>query len=212
MRTRIEHLVAERGPSCPVRGRGERVPPGVGGPIDEGRVVLGAPLGGIQRVVVLVGVLRTGPERLVRLPQGHVHPADDVAHHAVVPGGRERAMGFGIDRKKLGVVLEHLLVMRDLPLPRRRVAEEAALDVVVHTAAGHRAERSMEHRRDLGVAEPPVLVEEEAQKLRLRELRLAPKASELGVVLPAYERPNLIDDLKAEIARLRRTSFVLLLA
>ena len=121
-------------------------------------------------------------------------------------------MCLRVDREELGVIFEHLLVVRDLPLTRRRVAEEATFDVVAQATGGHRAERPVEHRRDLGVAEPPLLVEEEAQKLRLRELRLAPKASELGVVLPAYERPNLIDDLKAEIARLRRTSFVLLLA
>ncbi len=70
----------------------------------------------------------------------------------------------------------------------------------------------MEHGGDLGVAEPAVLVEEEAQEFRLRELRLASEASELRVVLPAYQRAHLIDDLNAEIARLRRARHILLLA
>src|SRR2546425_2667523 len=161
---------------------------------------------------MLVGVLRARPEPLVLLPERRVHPADHVAHHAVVPGRRERAMGFRIDGEELGVVFEHLLVMRDLPLSRRRVAEEAALDVVVHSAAGHGAEGAVQHRCDLGVAEPAMLVEKEAQKPGLRELRLAPEASELWVVLPTDERTDLIDDLKAEIAGLRRASLVLLLA
>ena len=121
-------------------------------------------------------------------------------------------MRLGVDGEELSVVFEHLLVMRDLPLPGRRVPEEAALDVVVHATGGHRAERAMEHRRDLRVAEPTVLVEKEAEKLGLREFRLAPKAAELRVVLAAHERPDLVDDLKAEIARFRRASFVLLLA
>ena len=161
---------------------------------------------------MLVGVLRPGPEILIRLPQNRVHPADHVADDAVIPRGRKRAVGFGVDREKLGVVLEHLLVVRDHPLPRGRVAEEAALDVVVHAAAGHQTEGPMEHCGDLGVAEPAMLVEEEAQEFRLRELRLASEASELRVVLPAYQRAHLIDDLNAEIARLRRARHILLLA
>ncbi len=32
------------------------------------------------------------------------------------------------------------------------------VDVVVHAASGHRAERAVQHRRDLGVAEPAMLV------------------------------------------------------
>ena len=120
-------------------------------------------------------------------------------------------MRFRIDREELGVVLEHLLVMRDLPLPRRRVAEETALDVVVHTAGGHRGKRAMKHRRDLRVAEPAMLVEKEAEELGLRELRLAPEPSELRIVLPAHEGAHLIDDLNAEITGLGRSSLVLLL-
>jgi len=70
----------------------------------------------------------------------------------------------------------------------------------------------MEHRRDLGIAEPAMLVEEEAQKLGLRELRLAAETAELRVVLPAHQGAHLINDLKAEIARLGCARLVFLLA
>src|SRR5713101_1470787 len=121
-------------------------------------------------------------------------------------------MRFGVDREKLGVVFEHLLVVRDLPLARRRVAEKATFDVVVHPAGGHRAECPVEHRRDLRITEPAMLVQQETQELRLRELRLASESTELRVVLPTHERPDLIDDLKAEVTRLRRASLGLFLA
>ena len=199
----VDCVVAERGPRRPVRGCGKRVPSGVRGWIDERGVVFCALVGRVDCVVVLVGILRPGPELLVLLPERRVHPADHVARDAVVPGGRERTVRLRVDRKELGVVFKHLLVMRDLPLARRRVAEEAALDVVVHSATRHRPEGSVQHRCDLGVAEPAMLVEKEAQKPGLRKFRLAPEAAELWVVLPTDQRTDLIDDLKAEIAGLR---------
>ena len=212
VRSRVERVVAECGPRRPVRGGRERVPADIGGAVYEGSIVLGALGDRIERVVVLVGVLRPRPEVLVRLPQDSVHPADHIAHHAVISGRRERAVCLRVDREELGVVFEHLLVVRDPPLTCRRVAEEATFNVVVHAAGGHRAERPVEHRRDLGVPETAVLVEKEPEQLGLRELGLASEPSELRVVLPAHQRTDLIDDLDAEISGFRCPRLVLFLA
>ena len=161
---------------------------------------------------MLVGVLRPREVRAVRVPERRVHPAHDVAHHAVVARARERAVRLGEHGEQLRVVLQHLLEVRHLPLPRRRVTEEPALDVVVHAAARHGAERLVEHRRELRVAVAAVLVEEEAEDLGLWELGLAAEAAELRVVLAADDRPDGIDDLGAQVTRLRGAGLTLLLA
>src|SRR5438309_12088037 len=106
--------------------RGERVPARIDRGIHKGRAML-CSLADVQRVVMLVGVLRSSERLDIVAPKRRVHPTDHVTYDAVVPGCRERAMRLGVDRQKLGVVLEHLLVVRDLPLPRGRVAEESAL-------------------------------------------------------------------------------------
>ena len=202
---------AKRGPGRPVpRGR-ERVPAGVDRAIDEGRVVLRA-FFGAERVVVLVGVLRTRKCSEVVAPERRVHPADHIAGDPVVARLRERAMCLRIDGEQLGVLLKHLLVVRDLPFARGRVAEEPALDLVVHPSRGHRAKRLVEHRRQLGVCEAAMLVEDEAQHLGLRELRFAAETAELGVVLTADERADDIDDLPGKVALLRDPRLTLLFA
>ena len=91
-------------------------------------------------------------------------------------------MRLRVEREQLRVFLEHLLVVRDVPLAGRRIAEETAGDAVVHAAARHRREGLVDHGRELRVTETAVLVEDEAQHFRLRELRLAPEAAELGIV------------------------------
>ena len=142
-------LVVEDLPRAQVGRCGERVPRRVQRAVHEGRVVLRA-LRGLERVVMLVGVLRARPEPGLALIERRVHPPDDVTHDLVVAGIGENAVRVRVDREQLGVVLEHLLEVRDLPLARRRIAEESALDVVVHPAASHRAERLVEHRGDIG--------------------------------------------------------------
>src|SRR5437870_3740700 len=208
---------ALRGSSIPegerrgvVGGRSEGVPARVDRGIDEWRSMLRTFLGG-QRVVVLVSVLGPSERLNILAPERRVHPADHVAYDAVVARRWERAMCLGVDRKKLSVVLEHLLVVRDLPLPRRRVAKETTFDLVAHPTRGHRGERLVEHRRELRVTEATVLVEHETKDLGLRELRLAAEASELRIVLTAHEGADGVDDLPGQISALRSARSALLL-
>ena len=53
---------------------------------------------------------------------------------AVVASVGEGAMGLGIERQQVAVVLEHLLVVRHAPVALRRITEESAGDMVVHTS------------------------------------------------------------------------------
>ena len=88
------------------------------------------------------------------------------------------------------------------PVAEGRVAEEPALERVVHPAAGHRGERCVEHRRDVGALVAAVLIEQEPEQLGLRELRLAAEAAELRVVLPADERGDRADYRDVEVTGL----------
>ena len=92
--------VAERVRRAEVRRRRQRIPVRVDAAIHEWRAVRG-PARRIQRVVMLVGVLRPRERLNVVAPQRRVHPAHDVADDAVVASGRERAMGFAVDGQEL---------------------------------------------------------------------------------------------------------------
>src|SRR2546428_7362396 len=113
--------------------------------------------------------------------QAAAYPARPASRHAVVPRLRERGMRLGVEPQQLAVVLEHLLVVRHAPVALRGVAEEPASDVVVHSARRHRAERLVQHARELIVPTPPVFVEDKAKQIRLWELRLTAEAAEFGI-------------------------------
>ena len=90
-----------------------------------------------------------------------------------------------------GVVLEHLLEVRDAPVLRRRVAEETAFDVVVGAASVHLLERVDRHPPELLVPAHRGLLEEEQQGVGLRELRRDAEPAVLGVI----GVPDSVDDL-----------------
>ena len=211
MRALLDRVVAER-----IRGRDvcrhrERVPVRVDRPVDERRAVFCAARL-VELVVDLVGILRSGEGLHVVAPEDRIHPAHHVADHSVVARLRERAMRLRVDREQLGVVLEHLLVMRDIPFTRCRVTEEAALDLVVHAARGHRAERLVQHVREVRVAVASVFIEQEAKEADLRELGRPAEAAELRVVLSADQRADGVDDVRRQLAALRLARRGLVLA
>src|SRR3989442_7421638 len=57
-----------------------------------------------------------------------------------------------------------------------------------------------------------VFVEQEAKEAHLRELRRAPEASELRVVLSTHQRADGVDDVRGQLAALRLARRRLLLA
>ena len=64
-------------------------------------------------------------------------------------GSPKHQVGVEVDPDQQRLVVEHLLEVRHQPLLVDRVAGEAAADVVVHPAAGHRVERGRDDRRGI---------------------------------------------------------------
>jgi hypothetical protein len=83
-----------------------------------------------------------------------------------------------VDRREQRVVVEHLLEVRDEPLPVDGVAVEAAADEVVHASRGHAVERLPD---DLELFAP----QEELERRGRWELRRAAEPSPVGVELRA---------------------------
>ena len=135
-------------------------------------------------------VLRIGVERRVVAAARVLHVAHDPvgrrARHARVARRARRGIRVGVDGEQLGVVVEHLLEVRDRPEPVDAVAEEAAAQVIVEAALRHAVERMRDHRERLrvriaGAVRVPVR-EQELERRRVRELRPAAEAAVLGVV------------------------------
>ncbi len=82
-----------------------------------------------------------------------------------------------------GVVVEHLLEVRHDPVGVDGVAREAAGELVVHAAAGHRAARALDHREGARVTGARVMAQQELEHHRRRELRGAAEAAAGAVVL-----------------------------
>jgi AcrR family transcriptional regulator len=83
-----------------------------------------------------------------------------------------------------GVVVEHLLEVRDHPLPVDAVAGEAAGQLVVDPAAGHRLAGVADHLEGALGARAGVVPQQELQHHRRRELRCAAEAAVRRVVRP----------------------------
>src|SRR5205814_4384049 len=74
-----------------------------------------------------------------------------------------------------------------------RVAREAATDLVVHTAPGHRGQRLAD---DLALP----AAQQELQRRGLRELRGAAEAAPLRVEGPAQAHDSLVQDRKSDVS------------
>ena len=92
------------------------------------------------------------------------------------------------------VVVEHLLEVRHHPAGVRRVAGEAAGQLVVHAAAGHRLGGALGHGQRLrGTRPAPFGVpEQELQHHGRRELGRAAEAALRGVVVPGQRAHRLV--------------------
>ena len=125
---------------------------------------------------VRVGVLRRG-EAAFRQQQLAQHVLDGRARDLAVAlvSGHEPAVQ--VRGREQGVVVEHLLEVRDDPAVVDRVAVEAAAEQVVHAAGRHLVERLRHH----GAGVVAVAPEQELQHGRVGKLRRAPPAAERGL-------------------------------
>ena len=143
-----------------------------------------ADLGERPDVVLALDALAVGVLGRVEAPFGVGHPAEDVIHRLAGDAGERRVagrlVGLEVDRGEQGVVVEHLLEVRDEPALVGRVAGEAAAEVVVDAAAGHLVERVPDHVQRVRVAGPRVLAEQDLQVHRVRELGRGAEAAVRG--------------------------------
>ena len=89
-------------------------------------------------------------------------------------------MRLGVDPGELGVVVEHLLEMRDEPDGVRRVPMKPAAELVVDAAVRHAVECPARERQCSGIAGGGSS-EQELDRHRLRELGRATPAAVRGV-------------------------------
>ncbi len=82
------------------------------------------------------------------------------------------------------VVVQHLLEVRDQPLAIGGITAEAAADVVVHAAPGHRVQCLRDHLEGLWITEAAVQAQQQLQAHRGRELRRRPETAVPGIELP----------------------------
>ena len=88
-----------------------------------------------------------------------------------------RAPPVHISPRQQGVVVEHLLEVRDHPAGVHGIPVEATPDLVVHPPASHRLEGGRCHLQGCRAPSPPVVAQEELQHHRGRELRCPTEAA-----------------------------------
>ena len=105
-----------------------------------------------------------GPELELGVAGGHRHPRQEIA--------------------QVGVVVEHLLEVRDEPTRVGRVAGEATAQVVVDAARGHGVERGGDHVQRGLVTGVGVMAKQRLRGHRRRELRRGAESAVSCVVRP----------------------------
>ncbi len=153
-----------------------------------------------------VGVLRGG-EPAVGPAQVALQVRDGPVQGALELRVARDEHGVGEILKQLGVVVQHLLEVRDAPLRVGRVAGEAAADLVEDPAARHGAQALDRHGASVDVAGAGMASQQEALVGGHRELGRAAEAVVLPVVRAAKGGQRFVDDLglgiRAGLAPLR---------
>ena len=148
----------------------------------------------VERALGALGVrVEGGGEAALGCPE---LPEQEVGDALGRPDPHVGAPG-GVDAQQLGVVVEHLLEVRHHPVGIDAVAGEAAAELVVDPATGHRLQRPGRHRQGTLGAVP----EQELQHHGRRELRGATETAALGVVLLLEQRDRSVEDLPVQAAR-----------
>ena len=105
----------------------------------------------------------------------------------------EDEVGVEVDADQQRLVVEHLLEVGHQPLLVDRVAGEAAADVVVHAAAGHRVERRGDDRAARRPAGAHVGPQHQVEAHRRRELRRRAEPAPLASNDPAQLLQRLVE-------------------
>ncbi len=99
------------------------------------------------------------PESAARIGHLAQDEVERLAHDARKAGASRDLPRLQIDDSELGVVVQHLLEMRLEPLCVGRVTMEAAAELIVDAARGHRLERVHDHLQGLRVTGAAVIAQ-----------------------------------------------------
>ena len=159
-------------------------------------------LGGRPGVGQALDALGVGVERGGEPALGRAQVAQqEVGGLAGDPLGQRRAGGppqVDVDAQQLGVVVQHLLEVRHDPGGVHGVAGEAAGELVVHAAAGHRLAGGVGHLQRAAVPGAGVVAQQELQHHRRRELRRAAEPAVAGVEGRGEPGDRLVQDVVAD--------------
>ena len=123
-----------------------------------------------------------------------------------VAGSSRRLERLEVGAREQGVVVQHLLEVRDEPDRVDRVAVEAAGELVVDASGCHAVERQLGHSQRLRAARLPVHAEQEPERARGRELRGAAEPASALVELASKGQERVRQQAVGELlpgARLR---------
>ncbi len=113
------------------------------------------------------------------------HVAQRPGHGLAGPGGVKRVAGFGMNQcqqvEDQGVVVQHLLEMRDQPGGVGGIAGVAAAEMVVDAALAHPVQHKIDRRGGAGVAGSESFLPEQPEDRRVGEFRGLAEAAALPV-------------------------------
>ena len=119
-----------------------------------------------------------------------VHPAHDVARHRGEEFLTGRLVGMNVILEQLGVVVGHLLEVRDDPALIDRVAMEAAGELVIDAAARHFLQRGDENIAEFCVARANGMIHQQIERRRMRKFG---RTSEAAIALVEH-LPRRLDN------------------
>ena len=122
--------------------------------------------------------------------------------------GRPIRLEVGV--RQLGVVVEHLLEVRDEPVRIGAVTGEAATKLVVDSAVGHRVERHRHHTKRLGIPAAVPRQQEELERHGRRKFGSATEAAVHGIETSRQATDRSIQLVTLRVPAARRKGKLLL--
>jgi len=148
-------------------------------------------------------VVRPFPDRIVRVhggverPFGSPQRPEQILEDrtcSVTPLGVSRHLpGCQVHVRELGVVVQHLLEMRDLPCGVGRVTMETATQLIPDSTAHHPSECLLHHHEGGRCSGPPMVSQQKLETRRHGELRSASKAAVLSIERTEIAREGRVE-------------------
>ena len=153
-------------------------------------------------VAFAVGVLG-GIESAVGMRHVAQDVGEDVARRVRVPDVAADEVGVQIKLRELGIIVEHLLEMRNEPVGVHGITREAAAELIADAASGHRLACVQDHPLCFVVLESFRAAQQERWLARLRKFWRAPKTAVLRIVSFLEHRARATQNFRRQ-ANVRR--------